>query len=270
MAIEQTLAAKPQPETQAQPVAVAFAPNALLLAGLLLLWGLAGTCLGDTLSVLWQWTPLLAQGLKMNILISLLAIGGGTVLGVLIGALELSGSVWVAAPARAFVALFRNAPLLVLIFFTTYVFPFEIHIGSVYLPFPDWIKATVGLALPAAAQVAEIVRGAIGSIPSAQWEASASLAFSRAQTLRWIILPQCFRRVLPPWMNLYAMITMSTTLASLVGVTDLLESAKNASNTVNRTDFTILVYLAVLTLFFFYCYPIALLTRRLEHKFAIH
>ncbi|MDR2111680.1 MAG: amino acid ABC transporter permease [Candidatus Accumulibacter sp.] len=220
--------------------------------------------------MLWHWAPHLALGLRMNVLISVLAIGIGTVLGAVVGALELSRCRWIKAPARGYVHAFRNAPMLVLLFFTTYVFPFEIHVGSLYLPFPDWIKVTVGLALPASAYIAEVFRGALLSITSAQWEAAASLGLSRSQSLRWVILPQCFKRVLPPWMNLYAMITMSTTLASLVGVTELLESARNATNTVNRTDFTILVYLAVLTLFFLYCYPITRFTARLERKYAFH
>ncbi|MBS1154559.1 MAG: amino acid transporter permease [Proteobacteria bacterium] len=245
-------------------------PVALWLVALVAAWAVLGQLYADSIRLLLLWVPHLAKGLQMNILTSVLAIGIGTVLGLLVGALELSQARWINTPARWYVQVFRNAPLLVLIFFTTYVFPFEIKIGSIYLPFPDWIKATIGLALPASAHIAEILRGAVQSIPTPQWEASASLAFSRSQTLRWIILPQCVKRVLPPWMNLYAMITMSTTLASLVGVTELLESAKNASNTVNRTDFTILVYLAILTLFFAYCYPITRLTRRLEKKFSFH
>jgi polar amino acid transport system permease protein len=245
-------------------------PIILWLVAILAVWSVLGHYYGETLVLLWNWIPHLAKGLQMNVLMSVLAIGIGTLLGGLVGALELSHNRWINGTARGYVQVFRNAPLLVLIFFTTYVFPFEIHIGSLYLPFPDWIKATLGLALPASAHIAEILRGAIQSITSAQWEASASLGFSRPQTLRWIILPQCIKRVLPPWMNLYAMITMSTTLASLVGVTELLESAKNASNTVNQTDFTILVYLAILTLFFLYCYPITRLTRRLEQRYAFH
>jgi polar amino acid transport system permease protein len=265
MATEQTLTAWRTPLLRLN-----VSPVAWWLLALLAIWGSLAYRHASAASLLLQWLPLLASGLKMNVLISVLALAIGSVLGVVVGGLELARSTWVSRPARVYVQLFRNAPLLVLIFFTTYVFPFEIHFGALYIPFPDWIKATIGLALPASAQLAEIVRGAIQSIPTAQWDASASLAFSRWQTLRWIILPQCVQRVLPPWMNLYAMISMSTTLASLVGVTELLESAKNASNTVNRTDFTILVYLAVLTLFFVYCYPITRLTRRLEKKFAIH
>ena len=98
---------------------------------------------------------------------------------------------------------------LVLIYFTTYVFPFELHIVSWTFPFPDWVKVVLGLALPTSANVAEIFRGAIQSIPSAQWEAAQSLAFRRSQIFRLVVLPQCVRRMLPPWMNLYASITIN-------------------------------------------------------------
>ncbi|MCW0038237.1 ABC transporter permease subunit, partial [Acinetobacter baumannii] len=141
----------------------------------------------------------------------------------MLGALSLSPTPAVRTGVRWYVQLFRNAPILVLIYFTTYVFPFE-------------------LKLVGRANVAEIFRGAIQSIPSAQWEAAQSLAFRRSEIFRLIVLPQCVRRMLPPWMNLYASITMSTSLASLVGVHDVVDTAQIASNTVARTDFTILVY----------------------------
>ncbi|MGY2291878.1 amino acid ABC transporter permease [Pseudomonas sp. SDO528_S397] len=219
------------------------------------------------LNALLQWSPALAVGFAQNILISLLAIALGTVLGVLIGALALSP---LRSVSRLWVQVFRNAPWLVLIYFTTYVFPFEIHIGSSYVSFPDWIKVTIGLALPASANVAEIFRGAIGSIPSTQWEAARSLAFTRVQLFTSIILPQCFKRMLPPWMNLYAVVTMGTALASLVGVHDVIDTAQIASNTVNITGFTVVIYLSLLALFFAYCYPISRLTQHLERRYAFY
>ena len=151
----------------------------------------------------------------------------------------------------------------------------EIHhvadlFGSHYVPFPDWVKVTIGLALPASANVAEIFRGAIGSIPSTQWEAARSLAFTRGQLFRSIILPQCFKRMLPPWMNLYAVVTMGTALASLVGVHDVIDTAQIASNTVNLTGFTVTIYLSLLVLFFAYCYPISRLTQHLERRYAFY
>ena len=219
-------------------------------------------------AALWQWLPALGVGLGQNILISVTAIALGTVLGLLVGAFALSPVAPLRGLARVWVQVFRNAPWQVLIYFTTYVFPFEIKVAGHYLPFPDWLKVTVGLALPASANVAEIFRGAIGSIPTTQWEAARSLAFTRGQIFTSIILPQCFKRMLPPWMNLYAVVTMGTALASLVGVHDLIDTAQIASNTVNLTGFTVLIYFSVLALFFIYCYPISRLTQRLERRYA--
>lgn len=204
----------------------------------------------------------------MNVLISILAIAIGTFIGVLLGIMELAPYRLVRAPALTYVQIFRNAPHLVLIFAATYIFPFEIVAFGNYIPFPDWIKAVVGLAIPASAHIAEITRGAIQSIPTAQWEAAQGLGFSRNQTLRWIILPQCVKRSLPPWMNLYASITMGTALASLVGVHELLHAATDASTAVQRNDFTVVVYLTVLMAFFLFCYPVSRFTQRLERRFA--
>jgi polar amino acid transport system permease protein len=217
---------------------------------------------------LWQWSPALLRGMSANIGISLLAVALGTVVGLLIGAASLSHAALLRGATRLWVQLFRNAPVLVLIYFTTYVFPFEIGPAAWRLPFPDWLKVVLGLALPTSANVAEIFRGAVQSIPSAQWEAAQSLAMRRAQVFRVVILPQCLRRMLPPWRTLYASIAMSTSLASLVGVHDLVDTAQIASNTVARTDFTVLVYGAILGLFFAYCYPIARFTQALEKRHA--
>jgi len=237
----------------------------LALAALNLAWAATGTA-PVAVQALWQWSPALLRGLAMNIQLSVLAMALGTLAGLVVGAASLSPSPLLRGLTRAYVLLFRNAPILVLVYFTTYVFPFELKLGGWNLPLPDWIKVVIGLGLPASANVAEIFRGAIQSIPSAQWEAAQSLAFRRSQIFRMIVLPQCLRRMLPSWMNLYASITMSTSLASLVGVHDLVDVATVASNTVSRTDFTILVYFTLLALFFAYCYPIARWTRYLERR----
>jgi polar amino acid transport system permease protein len=209
----------------------------------------------DTLlATLLHWSPALLRGLGINVGISLLAVGLGTLVGLAIGALHLSSVRGLRQLAGGYVVAFRNAPWLVLVYGIAYAVPFEIVVRGHVIPFPDWLKVTFALALPASAHVAEIFRGAVQSIPHTQWEAAASLAFT----------PQCVQRMLPSWMNLYAVITMGTALASLVGVHDLLDTAQIASNTVNRTPFTVLTYFTVLALFFLYCYPISRLTRRME------
>ncbi|KKZ87072.1 amino acid ABC transporter [Rhizobium phaseoli] len=234
------------------------------LPALILLWSLADLTLGRELV---EWLPYLASGFLMNVVISLSAMTLGTVVGTVLGILQLVPYRPVRYPVVAYVQAFRNAPHLVLIFATTYIFPFEIVVFGNYLPFPDWLKAVIGLAIPASAYVAEITRGAILSIPTTQWEAAKGLGFSRSQALRWIILPQCLRRSLPPWMNILASITMGTSLASLVGVHELLHAATDASTAVRRLDFTIIAYIVVMAAFFTLCYPIARLTRRLERRF---
>src|SRR5450830_603117 len=219
---------------------------------------------------LWTWSPALLRGLSANIGISILTMALGTAAGLLVGALSFSPLRLLRVATRCYVQVFRNAPVLVLIYFTTYLFPFEVRLLSWTVPFPDWIKVVLGLALPASANVAEIFRGAIQSIPSAQWEAAHSLAFRRSEIFLLIVLPQCVRRMLPPWMNLYAGITMATSLASLVGVHDVVDAAQIASKTVSRTDFTVLIYATLLLLFFAYCYPIARATQALEARHARH
>ena len=238
----------------------------VLVAGALL-WTFApdSGARGETLARFVEWAPALAHGFALNVLISIGAIAIGSVLGLAIGALALAQS----RPgriAKLWVQAFRNAPWLVLVYFTTYVFPFEFTLFGTTFPFPDWLKVTLALALPASANIAEVFRGAVASIPTTQWEAAGSLAFSRAQILLHIVLPQCIRRMLPPWMNVYAIITMGTALSSLVGIHDLIDTAQVASSTVARSSFTVLSYLATLVIFFAYCYPISLLTRWLEKR----
>lgn len=246
---------------------VAAALGVLIVGALLWVSAPESGARGETLARFVEWSPALAHGFALNVLVSAGAIAIGSVLGLLVGALGLAPSL-PGRVARLWVQAFRNAPWLVLVYFTTYVFPFEFTLFGKTLPFPDWLKVTLALALPASANIAEVFRGAVASIPVTQWEAASSLAFSRAQILLHIVLPQCVRRMLPPWMNVYAIITMGTALSSLVGVHDLIDTAQIASSTVARSSFTVLTYLATLVIFFAYCYPISLVTRWLEKRFV--
>src|SRR3546814_666220 len=155
------------------------------------------------------------------------------------------------------------------LFFCMFLLPFEITLAGFTIPFPDWMKATLGLSLPVMANVSEVVRGAVISLPKGQWEAAESLAFSRRQTLWEIILPQCVKRMLPPWMNLYAILTMATVLASIVGVSEMMTQTGRALAAENRPDLLIPFYAFVLVCFFAYCYPIALATRHLERRWQV-
>jgi polar amino acid transport system permease protein len=193
----------------------------------------------------------------------------GTVIGACLGVLQISLLPPIRLSSRVLTQFFRNSPWLVLLFYCMFMLPFEINIGGLRIPFPDWIKAVIGLSLPVMANVSEIVRGAVNSIPSGQWEASESLAFTRRQQIWLIILPQCYKRMLPPWMNLYAILTMATVLASIVGVEEVMTLAGQVLAADGRPELLVPIYSFVLVWFFVYCYPIARWTIRLERKFAV-
>ncbi|MEH6359696.1 MAG: amino acid ABC transporter permease [Amylibacter sp.] len=220
--------------------------------------------------VLLRWAPLLLKGFIFNVVISMSAMAIGTIAGAALGLGQISLNSWVRKSAWIITQFFRNAPWLVLLFFAMFLLPFEIRIGGLTIPLPDWLKAMFGLSLPVMANVSEIVRGGIASLPSGQWEAAESLAFSRTQVLWRIILPQCVKRMLPPWMNLYSILTMATVLASIVGVSEVMTLTGQAlAAEGGRSDLLIPFYSFVLLLFFMYCYPIARWTVRLEKKFAV-
>ena len=248
--------------------------GAVLLAVFVIGCGIAQAQAGadqpSILATIWKWTPLLLRGFVFNLAISFVAMAMGTALGVLLGFGLLSPGRAVKRGAWLATNFFRNAPWLVLLFYCMFLLPFQVTIFGVTIPLPDWVKATLGLALPVMANVSEILRGAMQSIPTAQWESAASLAFSRRQTLWMIILPQCVKRMLPPWMNLYAILTMATVLASIVGVNEMMTLTRQALSAENRPGLLLSFYSYVLLWFFVYCYPIARWTVRLEARYAVN
>jgi len=229
----------------------------------------AGPGQPSILATIFKWTPLLAQGFALNIAMSFLAMAIGTVLGLPLGL----GLVALQAPVRGaswFVTqFFRNSPWLVLLFYCMLLMPFEVRIGGTIVPLPGWLKSTIGLSLPVMANVAELVRGAVRSIPYGQWEAAEAMAFTRTQTLRMIILPQCIKRMTPPWMNLYAILTVATPLASVVGVSEAMTLTGDILASEGRTELLVPLYLYLLLWFFLYCYPIARATQMLERRFQV-
>lgn len=229
----------------------------------------SGEARQGVLAALWGWLPVLLGGFVFNVAISFMSMGIGTVTGTALGIMQVSEIRALRGASWFVTQFFRNAPWLVLLFYCMFLMPFEFTVLGLTIPFPDWVKAVIGLALPVMANVSEIVRGAIQSIPSGQWEAAHSLAFTRRQILFEIILPQCVKRMLPPWMNLYAILTMATVLASVVGVAEVMTLTQRALAAENRTEFLVPFYGFVMLLFFAYCYPIARYTQTLELRYAV-
>lgn len=276
-----------------------FTPrNGLLVTGLLLAVLLASEVMAQiavasekpgVLATIWKWLPLILfgtldvnldfvtglhisgqiGGFALNILVSFLVMAIGTVLGVILGIILVSRGRIIRRIAWALMQFFRNSPWLVMLFFAVLLLPFRIEVFGYSIPFPDWAKATFALSLPIMANIAEITRGAIQSIPTSQWESAESLAFNRFQTFRLIILPQCVKRMTPPWMNWYAILAMESSLISIVGVNDAMTFTHDALASENRSELLIPMYGLLLGLFFIYSYPIARWTQILERRFAV-
>jgi len=248
----------------------------MLMITLVAVWPITGYAassytLTEAFQALFRWIPFIVTGgFFFNIVISFFAMLIGTVLGVVLGLMQISPNGWIRWPAQVITQTFRNSPWLVLLFIVLLALPYEIEFGETVIRIPDWVKAVFGLCLPIMANIAEVVRGAINSVPSGQWEAAESLAYTRHQTLWQIILPQCFKRMIPPWMNWYAILTMATPLCSLLGVEELITLSRQAIEAENnRPELLIPFYGFALLIFFAYCYPIARATIALERRFAV-
>lgn len=224
----------------------------------------------DAVALLIGWLPALFDGFRVNIGIGLVSVFFATLLGALLGAMQVSPRPLLARPARTFTLFFRNAPWLVVIFFMMYLIPFEVQVFGEYRQVPDWIKVALGLSLTASGYAAEVVRGGIQSIPLAQWEAAATLGLDRRQVLRKVILPQALRSMLPAWMNLYCTVTMATALASLLGIEDLMTTMQLRLAAESRPELLLPGYLFVFLVFFFYIYPISRYSKVLERKWSLH
>lgn len=220
------------------------------------------------LDVLIRWAPLLLWGFLFNILISIAAMAIGTVAGMPLGIAQLSVVKPVRITARVVTQIFRNSPWLVLLFLCVFLIPFEIRAFGWRIPFPDWAKAIFGFSLPVMANTSEIVRGAILSVPTGQWESASALGLTRRQSLGLVVLPQCVKRMLPPWMNLYSLIIMSTVNASIVGVSEMITlTGQVHAAEGSRPELLAPLYAFALLCFFCYCHPISRLTRYLERKY---
>ena len=228
--------------------------------------------------ILVRWMPFILwgqeghwQGFSLNIIISFFAMLVGTVAGVALGLMQVSLLLPVRRGSWVVTQFFRNSPWLVLLFTIMLLLPFEIRIGDTIIPIPDWVKAVIGFSLPVMANLSEVVRGAVISLPSGQWESAESLAFTRFQTMWMIILPQCFKRMIPPWMNWYAILAMATPLCSIMGVEESVTFTQQAMSAEGgRPDLLAPFYIFLLVIFFIYIYPIARWTVRLERKYTVN
>jgi polar amino acid transport system permease protein len=210
---------------------------------------------------------MLHEGLKNTLKIAVFAVIGSTVIGVFLGTLMTIRFRPLQAVLRLYVEVWRGLPILVTIFVVYYALPTTPWVQHQFSAFQG---AAIGLSLWGSAQVAEATRGAVQSIPREQHEAAAALGFGWIGRHVFVILPQALRRLLPPLVSLLANIIQNTTIASLIGVTELLATGQRS---IERLQFeaganshAFAIYAAVMAAFFCISFPLTRLAIFLERR----
>ena len=207
-------------------------------------------------SVILQNWPLFWSGLLVTLLYSVISIVAGLIIGLIIGLIQLTGSRLLTAIGRIYVETFRNIPLLVLLLWIYYAFP--IFAGLSVTKF--W-AGFAGLSLYAGSFYAEILRAGVQSIDKGQTDASTALGMTYGERMRRVILPQAFRRMIPPLAGQSIIQIKNTTLMSMITVPDLLYQASYVSSFTYRP---MEVYTMVGVMFLVLLVPLTFLSRKLE------
>ena len=203
--------------------------------------------------------PFLWDGLLITLAVSGLVVAISLVTGVLCGIGLAYAPSWISLPIRAYSDILRGTPLLVLIFLIIYGLPI---LG---VNFGNFASFVVALAAFKTAHVAEITRGAIQSIHAGQTDAGKAIGLTFRQRLQYVILPQAVRRFLPPWINAVADAVKGSSLASLVGIVDLMLAVQQV---IGRTYDPLPLYLLGAAMYIAINYSLSQTSRRLEARFA--
>ena len=215
------------------------------------------------LEVLWKGINFqrLLLGLWTALRISLISVALCIPLGVLMGILMTKKNPVLKLILRVYLDFIRIMPQLVLLFLvffgSTSAFGWNLS-GE--------ISSIIVFTLWGTAEMGDLVRGALVSIPVHQYESSEALGFSRNQTFLYIILPQTVRRLIPLSINLITRMIKTTSLVLMIGVVEILKVGQQIieANRMSSPNAAFGVYLTIFVLYFLACWPISLLARRLE------
>jgi polar amino acid transport system permease protein len=209
---------------------------------------------------LWHYRALVVWGLGVTIAYTIGSIVIGLMIGLATGLLRLSRNRLLTAPLVAYVEIFRCTPLLVQIIWFYYALPVVLGINI-----PATVAATMVLSLYTGAFYAEIVRGGVESIERGQWDAARAIGLRHLQALRLVILPQAFRRMIPPFMNQSIIQLKNTSLVSTIAVADLLYEGQMITAATYRP---LEVYTMVAVLYFAVLFPLTLAAQYVERRLA--
>ncbi len=207
----------------------------------------------------------LLEGLWVSMRISLISVVISMVLGLLVGALMTRKSKAVKWFTRIYLEIVRVMPQMVLLFIvffgTTRVFGWNIEAEK---------AAIIVFSFWGTAEMADLVRGALISIPVHQYESAAALGMTELQTYVHVIIPQTLRRLIPLSINLVTRMIKTTSLVMLIGVVEVRKVGQQIieANRTSSPNAAFGVYATVFLLYFIACWPISMLSRYLERKWC--
>ena len=205
----------------------------------------------------------LLQGLWVALRISLISVVISMPLGILVGALMTLKNPVLKVILRIYLEFIRIMPQLVLLFLVFFgsTSAFGINLSGE-------ISAIIVFSLWGTAEMADLVRGALISIPVHQYESSEALGLSKVQMYQYIIIPQTVRRLIPLSINLITRMIKTTSLVLMIGVIEVLKVAQQIieANRMSSPNAAFGIYLTVFLLYFLACWPISLLARYFEQK----
>lgn len=214
-----------------------------------------------------DWLPpvldYMLKGLRATLWIAFLSTLFATLLGVAIGVTTVARSRFLRYVGLIYVDIFRGVPSLLVLLFVFFSLP---QMGVSTSPL---VASVLGLATWGAANIAEITRGAVQSVPRTQEQGAEALGMGRWDTLVYVVAPQAVRRFLPPYVGQVTVLIQATALTSIVGVVDVLGSARQMMDRLSYVDgnsHAIAIYGLVLVAFFAICYPLTLLAQWLEGR----
>ncbi|MBA4219404.1 amino acid ABC transporter permease [Bosea vestrisii] len=201
----------------------------------------------------------LLTGLKWTVALSVVGFVGGGVAGLAVALARTSELPLLERVTAGYIALFQGTPLLMQLFVVYY------GLALIGLKLDAWVAVSIGFTLHASAYLGEIWRGSIEAVPKGQTEAAKALSLGYVSRMKDVILPQAIRISLPATIGFLVQLIKGTSLAAIVGFTELTRAGNIISNQIFAP---LLVFGIVGVLYFIMCWPLSLYGARLERQFA--
>lgn len=202
---------------------------------------------------------MLLEGLKWTVMLSAIAFVGGGLVGIVIALMRTSAYRIPRTIAYLYIEVFQGTPLLMQLFVIYY------GVSLIGLDVNAWVAAAIGLTAHASAFLGEIWRGGIEAVPKGQTEASKALGLGYVPRMMDVVLPQAFKFSLPATVGFLVGLIKGTSLVAIVGFTELTRAGQIISN---NTFQPLLVFGIVGAMYFALCWPLSLLSDRLEKRMS--